>query len=109
MRFTSLVIVRQFRRSLKLWTVLGGKVEVEVAAVEYEGYREEVLKGPAVTPEKHLSFLIGDGRIDHTLARMGNGNELVNPGEGRLKLKTLEELARATDGKPWSNWNQCCR
>jgi hypothetical protein len=42
-----------------------------------------VLRGPAVTPERHLRFLMGDGRIDHTAVGMGNANELVNLGERR--------------------------
>jgi hypothetical protein len=34
---------------------------------------------------------------------LGNQNELVNPGEGLWKWKTMREYAKETKGGPWTD------
>ncbi|KAB8272410.1 hypothetical protein BDV30DRAFT_249513 [Aspergillus minisclerotigenes] len=80
----------------------GGPIEVtEVALGEY---KERVTKVVGSDPAPYLRFLIGEGKINHSSAGLGCDNEVVNPGERVWKWKSLEQLARETQGRPWRDF-----
>ncbi|KAE8375281.1 hypothetical protein BDV26DRAFT_20067 [Aspergillus bertholletiae] len=80
----------------------GGPIEVtEVALGEYKKRATEVVGSD---PAAYLRFLMGEGKINHSPAGLGCDNELVNPGGGVWKWKSLEELARETQGRPWKDF-----
>lgn len=78
-----------------------GGEKIEVAEVQYDGFREEALKSGRKDPSGCLRFLMGDGRILHTKDAMGCDNDVLNPGQSYWKWKTMKDLAVETKGKPW--------
>jgi hypothetical protein len=45
-----------------------------------------------------LLIIMAEGHFDH---RKDSANEILNPGQSKWKLKTFEEYAKATNGRPW--------
>jgi len=44
---------------------------------------------------------MGEGKLDHSI---DSGNEIVNPGQGLWKWKTVRDYAKEVGGKPWCDW-----
>lgn len=80
-----------------------GAGDIDVTEIDLAGYKEEVLKEKTDDPSKFLRFLMGERKIDHTVDRLGNDNELVNPGESEWRWKKMADLASETDGRPWAD------
>jgi hypothetical protein len=80
---------------------------IQIKEVDLETYKQETVAEGTSDPSKYLRFLMGEGKINHTVSGQGNDNELVNPGERNWKWKTMEEYAEETGGMPWSDfeWN----
>ena len=80
-----------------------GAGEIEVSSIELENYKEEALQNRKETPEEHLRFLMGEGKLDHSHIGLGNDNDMVNPKQQRWKWKTVSDLAKDTGGRPWGD------
>jgi len=75
-------------------------VEIKVETIDVTEWKEKIHKeGKAKgDPLVHLRLLNGSGNVDFTKE---NDNQLVNP--GLWKWKTVEDYAKETKGKPWSD------
>lgn len=71
--------------------------------IDGKAYREDMLGQETTSPEKHLRFLMGDGAIDYSSSGRGNQDDVVNPEERDWRWKTVTDLARETNGRPWSS------
>lgn len=85
----------------RIMSEAGGR-EISVGEIDGKAYREDVLRQETTSPEKHLRFLMGDGSIDYSSSGRGNQNELVNPEEKDWTWKSVKDLAKETNGTPWS-------
>ncbi|KAH8432775.1 isoflavone reductase family protein [Aspergillus melleus] len=77
---------------------------VEVTEIPLQKYKDETTAEPSWDPASYLRFLMGENRINHTLTGLGNANELVNPEEKHWKWKSLGDLAKETEGRPWKDF-----
>jgi len=81
----------------RIMQTAGAGREIDVTSVDLEEFKERVLREGG-NPAPYLRFLMGEGKIDYS---KGNQNELVNPGEGIWKWKSMKEYAEEIGGKPW--------
>lgn len=81
-----------------------GAGSIEITEVELKKYKEETTSKPSWEPSMYLRFLMGEGKINHTAASLGNSNELVNPNQKSWKWVTLVDLAKENKGKPWKDF-----
>ncbi|KAH7399695.1 hypothetical protein BKA66DRAFT_452386 [Pyrenochaeta sp. MPI-SDFR-AT-0127] len=79
-----------------------GASRIEVSSVPLESYRAQVLAKPSPTPERYLRFLMGEGKIDHTDKGLGNQNGVVAGDDGLSSWKSVVDLAKETNGRPWA-------
>ncbi|KAJ5203177.1 hypothetical protein N7449_005256 [Penicillium cf. viridicatum] len=77
-----------------------GAGRIDIDCLPYETYKKETTAEPSWRPAAYVWFLMGDGGIAHTPAFLGDDNELVNPGQRLWKWKTVEYLAKETNGQP---------
>lgn len=77
-----------------------GAGHIDIDCLLYDKYKKETTAEPSWRPAAYLWFLMGDGGIAHTSAFLGDDNELVNPGQRLWRWKTIEDLARKTNGQP---------
>lgn len=77
-----------------------GAGRIDIDCLPYEKYKKETTVEPSWRPAAYLWFLMGDGGIAHTPAFLGDDNELVNPGQRLWRWKTVEDLAKETNGQP---------
>ncbi|KAM0328014.1 hypothetical protein ACHAQA_005413 [Verticillium albo-atrum] len=84
-----------------------GGGSIEVSSVPLDSYKEKVLAKPSPTPERYLRFLMSEGKIDHTDQGQGNNNGLVGLDDDFGTWKSVVDLAKETDGRPWADqdWN----
>ena len=80
-----------------------GAGEIEVSSIELESYKEATLQSRKETPEGHLRFLMGEGKLDHSHSGLGNDNDMVNRKQQRWRWKTVSDLAQETVGRPWGD------
>lgn len=80
-----------------------GAPEIEIETVKLDGYKEKALKGSERSPAEFLRFLMGEGKIDFSKKGLGNGDEVVNPGEKNWKWKTMKDYAVEEGGRPWAD------
>lgn len=85
---------------------------IRVKEVDIQEYKSGAMNFTTSTdPAMFLRFLMGERKIQHTEEGVGNDNESVNPGEKVWKWKTVEDLAKETKGRPWSDFDwfgDCC-
>lgn len=81
----------------------GGGGGIEVRELGLQKFKGEVIAEGTEDPSKYLRFLMGEGKINHTAAGLGNDNEIVNPSETLWKWKTMSDLAAETKGRPWAD------
>jgi hypothetical protein len=81
-----------------------GGGEIEIKERDLGNWKEETLREGTSDPSKYLRFLMGEGKIDHRAdGGLGCDNEVVNPGETVWKWKTMRDLAKETNGRPWAD------
>lgn len=84
---------------------VAGAGDIELKSVDLDDYRNKALARPygdrgAV---ECLRFLMGDGRIDYrpeSEGGLGNGNEVVNPGQKTFSWITVQDVALESKGRP---------
>ncbi|KAJ5733948.1 hypothetical protein N7493_002734 [Penicillium malachiteum] len=81
-----------------------GADAIQVEEIPLQKHKEEHISTTSWDPANYLRFLIGENKINHTIDAMGNNNDLVNPGEQRWNWKTLNDLAKDTEGQPWRDF-----
>jgi len=79
---------------------------IEVSNIDLATYKHQVLSKPSPTPERYLRFLMGEGKIDHTDAGIGNQNSLVDTDPDFGAWESINDLAWEASGTPWasSDW-----
>ncbi|KAF4975975.1 hypothetical protein FZEAL_7302 [Fusarium zealandicum] len=84
-----------------------GAGRVHVMSVPLESYKANILENPSPTPERYLRFLMGEGKINHSVDGMGNDNHMVQEIGGLSTWTSMSQLAKETRGRPWgeSEWN----
>jgi len=77
--------------------------EIIVKSEDLESFRanvkEQLQSNPNIPPLGHLRILSGEGALDFSSE---NSNELINPGGGVWKWKTVENYFREVKGKPFN-------
>lgn len=81
-----------------------GAGDIEVSELSLKEYKNEATAELSWDPARYLRFLMGENRINHTSAGLGNANELVNSGEKLWRWKSLGDLAKETEGRPWGDF-----
>lgn len=81
-----------------------GAGQIQVTELALEEYKKEKTSNLSWDPADYLRFLIGEDKIDHTDAGLGDDNELVNPQQLLWEWKTLKDLAEDTNGTPWKDF-----
>lgn len=80
-----------------------GAGSIQVREMDLFEYKAGAMRFTESTdPAMFLRFLMGEGKIKHTSKGLGSNNEGVNPGEVIWEWKRMEDLARETGGRPWS-------
>ncbi|KAM4056965.1 nmrA-like family protein [Hirsutella rhossiliensis] len=78
-----------------------GAGHIDVSRIPLNEYKAQVLSKPSPTPERYLRFLMAEGKIDHRSEGLGNHNHLVQ-GAGEVEaFKSMTDLAKETQGRPW--------
>jgi hypothetical protein len=80
-----------------------GAGPIEITEVDLTKYKEETTGKVSNEPARYLRFLMGENKINHTPSGLGNDNDLVNLHEKTWKWKTMEDLAKSTNGRPWKD------
>lgn len=94
---------KSFREIADCMTAAGGG-KIEINELDLKEFKEKAVTQATSDPAPCLRFLMGEGKIDHTVpGGLGNNNAVVNPGENLWKWKSMMELGNATGGRPWSN------
>ncbi|KAM0549196.1 hypothetical protein ACHAPJ_009505 [Fusarium lateritium] len=78
-----------------------GAGRIHVTSVPLESYKAGVLARPSPTPERYLRFLMGEGKIHHSVDGIGNQNDIVQTTEGLLIWTPMSQMAKETHGRPW--------
>jgi hypothetical protein len=91
---------KSFAQIAEIMSNSGGG-SIDVSSIPLAEYKQDVLSKPSPTPERYLRFLMGEGKIDHTDAALGNQNSLVQGKPGFEKWKSIQDLAIETHGLPW--------
>jgi len=84
-----------------------GSSLIQIKESDLNDFKQKTLAEGTHDPSKYLRFLMGEGKIDHTMSGLKNDNELVNPSQRNWRWKTVAEYAKETGGRPWfgSNWS----
>ncbi|KAJ5206112.1 hypothetical protein N7472_002560 [Penicillium cf. griseofulvum] len=77
-----------------------GAGRIDINCLPYEEYKAKTIAEPSWDPAAYMWFLMGDGSIAHIPGFLGNDNDVVNPGQRLWKWKTVEDLAKETNGQP---------
>ncbi|KXG53014.1 uncharacterized protein PGRI_000640 [Penicillium griseofulvum] len=77
-----------------------GAGRIDIDCLPYEEYKTKTIAKPSWDPAPYMWFLMGDGSIAHIPGCLGNDNDLVNPDQKLWKWKTVEDLAKETNGQP---------
>lgn len=85
-----------------------GSAKIKIQETDIQKFKEKANASKSADPSQFLRFLMGEGKINHTLSGLGNDNDLINPSETVWKWKTMTDYAKETGGRPWadSEWNQ---
>lgn len=78
-----------------------GSSPIQIKEVDLDDFKQKTLAEGTHDPSKYLRFLMGEGKIDHTMAGLKNDNEFVNPGQHNWRWKTVAQYATETGGRPW--------
>lgn len=81
-----------------------GAGDIEITEVDLEQFKNVVLQKVTEDPSQCLRFLMGEGKVNHTLDDFDNYNELVNPAQTEWEWKKMVDLAKETRGKPWADY-----
>ncbi|KAF5656804.1 isoflavone reductase family [Fusarium heterosporum] len=79
-----------------------GAGRIDVSSVPLESYKASVLAKPSPTPERYLRFLMGEGKVYHSIGGMGNQNDIVQVNGGLSTWMSVSQLAKETRGRPWA-------
>lgn len=80
-----------------------GAEPIQVTEISLQAYKTEATATASWDPAKCLRFLMGEGKINHTVDGLGNDNELVNPDQ-LWKWTRLDGLAAKCNGRPWGDY-----
>ncbi|RGP78960.1 isoflavone reductase family [Fusarium longipes] len=80
-----------------------GAGHIHVTTVPFESYKAGVLANPSSTPERYLRFLMGEGKIQHSVDGVGNQNHTVQLYGGLSSWISVSQIAKETHGKPWAD------
>jgi hypothetical protein len=80
-----------------------GADPIQITDISLQTYKTEATATTSWDPAKYLRFLMGEGKINHTVDGMGNDNELVNPDQ-LWKWTKLDDLAAKCNGRPWGDY-----
>ncbi|KAF4972236.1 hypothetical protein FSARC_1133 [Fusarium sarcochroum] len=78
-----------------------GAGSIHVTSVPLESYKAGVLARPSATPERYLRFLMGEGKIQHSIDGIGNQNGIVQVTGGLSIWMSISQFASETKGRPW--------
>ncbi|PYI01377.1 isoflavone reductase family protein [Aspergillus sclerotiicarbonarius CBS 121057] len=81
-----------------------GAGRIQVTEIDLQQYKEETTAKESKDPARFLRFLMGEDKINHTGAGLGNDDELVNPDQQLWKWETLVDVAKKTHGRPWKDF-----
>ncbi|KAF4994531.1 hypothetical protein FGRMN_5741 [Fusarium graminum] len=79
-----------------------GAGRIKVSSVPLESYRASVLAKPSPTPERYLRFLMGEGKIHHSIDGIGNQNDIMQADGGLSTWRSVSQLAKEARGRPWA-------
>lgn len=82
-----------------------GAGPIEVCSAPLNTYKAKTLDQNTSHLECYIRFVMGEGKLDQSVGAIGNDNDLVNPGQKLWKWKTIEDVAKETGGKPWSDYD----
>ncbi|KAJ5753604.1 uncharacterized protein N7511_007757 [Penicillium nucicola] len=80
-----------------------GAGRIEVTETPLQKYKAETTRTTSWDPANYLRFLMGEGKINHTVGHLGCDNELVNPKQELWQWRKLTDLAKETKGQPWKD------
>ena len=78
-----------------------GSSPIQIKEIDLDDFKKKAVAEGTQDPAKCLRFLMGEGKIDHTMSGLGNDNELVNPDQQNWTWKTVAQYAKETSGRPW--------
>jgi hypothetical protein len=79
-----------------------GAGRIQVTSVPLESYKASVLAKPSPTPERYLRFLMGEGKIQHSIDGIGNQNDIVQATGALSTWMSMSQLAKEARGRPWA-------
>ena len=80
-----------------------GSSSIQITEIDLDGFKQKAVAEGTQDPAKCLRFLMGEGKIDHTMTGLGNDNELVNPSQRNWSWKTVAQYAKEAGGRPWAD------
>ena len=80
-----------------------GSSPIQIKEIDLDDFKQKAVAEGTQDPAKCLRFLMGEGKIDHTMSGLGNDNELVNPSQRNWQWKTVAQYAKETGGRPWAD------
>lgn len=78
-----------------------GSSPIQIKEIDLNDFKQKAVAEGTQDPAKCLRFLMGEGKIDHTMSGWGDDNELVNPNHQNWIWKTVARYAKETGGRPW--------
>ncbi|KAF4263857.1 hypothetical protein CNMCM8714_008009 [Aspergillus fumigatus] len=81
-----------------------GAGPIEITEVDLMKYKEETTGKVSNDPASYLRFLMGENKINHTASGLGSDNDLINLQQKTWKWKTMKDLAKSTNGRPWKDF-----
>ncbi|TVY67177.1 Isoflavone reductase-like protein TP7 [Fusarium oxysporum f. sp. cubense] len=79
-----------------------GADRIQVTSVPLESYKTSALAKPSPTPERCLRFLMGEGKIWHSVDGIGNQSDIVQVTGGLSTWMSMSQLAKDISGRPWA-------
>ena len=64
-----------------------GSSPIQIKEIDLDDFKQKAVAEGTQDPAKCLRFLMGEGKIDHTMTGLGNDNELVNPSQRNWQLE----------------------
>lgn len=81
-----------------------GAGPIEITEVDLMKYKEETTGKVSNDPASYLRFLMEENKINHTASGLGSDNDLINLQQKTWKWKTMKDLAKSTNGRPWKDF-----
>ena len=82
-----------------------GSSPIQIKEIDLSDFKQKTLAEGTHDPSKYLRFVMGEGKIDHTMSGLNNDNEFVNPSQRNWCWKTVAQYAEETNGRPWIGYN----